>query len=134
LSRAEATTFTTYSRSWTSPGEWYLDLENGLLYLWPPEGEFEKARIDISLSTDTLVQGEGLKNVSFIGLTLQGTRGDGMSLSGDNLTVDHCVVRNLAGSAISLNGYRNTASNNEVYRLGRQGISISGGDAVTLTL
>jgi len=115
------------------PGEWYLDRENDLLYLWPPEEEFENARIDISLSAETLIQGEGLKNVSFIGLTLQGTRGDGMRLSGDDLTVDHCVVRNLAGSAISLNGYRNTASNNEVYRVGRQGISISGGDAVTLT-
>ena len=116
-----------------APGEWYLDRENGLLYLWPPEGNFEDARIDISLSTETLIQGEGLKNVSFTGLTLQGTRGDGMLLKGNNITVDHCVVRNVAGSAITLEGYNNTASNNEVYRVGKQGISISGGEAVTLT-
>jgi len=115
------------------PGEWYLDREAGLLYLWPPEGEFEDARIDISLSAETLIQGDGLKDITFTGLTLQGTRGDGMRLKGDNITVEHCVARNLAGSAITVEGYDNTISNNEVYRVGRQGITISGGEAETLT-
>ena len=115
------------------PGEWYLDRGTGLLYLWPPEGDFDTARIDISLSTETLIAGEGLEEVVFSGLTLQGTRGDGISLRGDNLTVEHCVVRNVAGSGISLNGYNNTVSDCEVYRVGRSGISIGGGDAATLT-
>jgi len=115
-----------------APGEWYLDRENGLLYLWPPE-DIDDARIDLSLSTETLIQGEGLKNITFTGLTLQGTRGDGMRLQGDGITVDHCVVRAIAGSAITLDGYGNTVSNCEIYRVGKQGITISGGDAETLT-
>ncbi|MDR2686900.1 MAG: right-handed parallel beta-helix repeat-containing protein [Oscillospiraceae bacterium] len=116
-----------------SPGEWYLDRDTGLLYLWPPEGDFDSARIDLSLSTDTLIAGSGLNNLSFIGLTLQGTRGDAMALSGEGLTVDHCLVRNTAGSAISVAGYNNTVSNNEICRVGARGISIGGGDAATLT-
>ena len=116
-----------------SPGEWYLDRKNGLLYLWPPEGDFADARIDISLSTDTLIQGEGLRDVTFEGLTLQGTRGDGIRLKGDSITINHCAVRNIAGSAITLEGYGNTVSNNEIYRVGKQGVTISGGDAETLT-
>jgi len=115
------------------PGEWYLDRDTGLLYLWPPEGDFDGARIDLSLSTETLITGEGLENVIFRGLTLQGTRGDGIQLRGNGITVDLCTVRNLAGSAITLAGTDNTASNNEVYRVGKQGISISGGDQATLT-
>jgi len=115
------------------PGEWYLDRNTGLLYLWPPEGDFESARIDISLSTETLISGKNLNNMSFIGLTLQGTRGDGMALSGDKLLVDHCLVQNIAGSAISVTGYNNTVSNNEVRHVGREGIVIGGGDAETLT-
>jgi len=115
------------------PGEWYLDREAGLLYLWPPEDDFDGARIDLSLSTETLISGEGLENVRFAGLTLQGTRGDGMNLQGDNITVDHCVVRNIAGSAINVSGYDNTVCDNEVYRVGRQGITIGGGDAEALT-
>ena len=116
-----------------SPGEWYLDRERGLLYLWPPEGEFEHARIDLSLSTETLIEGEGLKDISFIGLTLQGTRGDGMRLHGDGVIVDHCVIRNVAGGALELDGSNNTVSNNEVYRVGKTGITIRGGDVATLT-
>ena len=116
-----------------APGEWYLDRDNGILYLWPPEENLDGARIDLSLSTETLLQGEGLENIVLRGLTLQGTRGDGINLIGNNITVDHCVVRNIAGSAITLDGYNNTASNNEVYRVGKQGISISGGDQATLT-
>jgi len=115
------------------PGEWYLDREEGLLYLWPPAGDFAQARIDLSLSTETLISGSNLNNVSFIGLTLQGTRGDGMALNGDNLTVSHCVVRNIAGSAISVTGYDNTVSDNEIYRVGKAGITIGGGDQATLT-
>jgi len=116
-----------------APGEWYLDRDAGVLYLYPPEGDFENSRVDISLGTDMLIVGSGLENVSFVGLTLQGTRGDAMVLSGNNITVDHCVVRNIAGSAITLNGYNNAVSNNEVYRVGKQGISIGGGDQTTLT-
>jgi len=115
------------------PGEWYLDREAGLLYLWPPEGSFEDARIDLSLSTEALIEGEGVKNLIFGGLTLQGTRGDGIRLKGDGIIVEHCVVRNIAGSAITVEGYNNTVSDNEVYRVGKQGITISGGDAETLT-
>ncbi|MDR2686115.1 MAG: hypothetical protein LBB75_00045, partial [Oscillospiraceae bacterium] len=65
-----------------APGEWYLDRGTGLLYLWPMEGDFDSARIDISLNTDTLITGENLKNLSFIGLTLQGARGGGMRFTG----------------------------------------------------
>jgi len=115
------------------PGEWYLDRNTGLLYLWPPAGDFVRARIDISLSTQALIEGEGLENVIFSGLTLQGTRGDGMRLKGDGITVERCVVRNIAGSAITVEGYNNTVSDNEVYRVGKQGITISGGDQATLT-
>ena len=115
------------------PGEWYLDRNTGLLYLWPPEEIFADARIDISLSAEALISGENLKNLSFIGLTLQGTRGGGMALTGDDIFVDHCLVKNLAGSAISVTGYRNTVSNCEVRHVGREGIVIGGGDQASLT-
>ena len=116
-----------------APGEWYLDREAWLLYLWPPADDFDNARVDLSLSTKTLVTGENLKNLGFVGLTLQCTRGSGIGLSGDSLLVDHCLVQNLAGTGVSVAGYNNTVSDCEVRHVGREGIGISGGDQATLT-
>jgi len=115
------------------PGEWYLDRDAGLLYLWPLEENFADARIELTLNTKHLIVGDNLKNLSFIGLTLQGTRGDAMVLRGEGLTVSHCVVQNIAGSAITIDGYNNTIANNTVRHVGSKGVSISGGDYVTLT-
>jgi len=115
-----------------TPGEWYLDRESGMLYVWPLDNDFGSARVDLSLSAETLITGEGAANLSFIGLTLQGTRGDGIVLSGENITVDNCVVRCLGGDGLTLTGNSNTASNNEVYRVGRRGITITGGDREAL--
>ena len=115
------------------PGEWYLDRDAGLLYLWPPDGGFGNARIDISLSTEILIRGADLDGLRFMGLTLQGTRGTALALSGDNLTVSHCLVQNVASTGIALTGYNNTASDNTVRHVGGEGISIDGGDMETLT-
>ena len=116
-----------------APGEWYLDRSTGLLYLWPQDDHFDNARIDLTLNTETLIEGVGVKDLTFQGLTLQGTRGDGMRLTGGGITVDHCVIRNLAGNALTLDGCGNTASNNEICFVGMRGIHLSGGDAETLT-
>ena len=116
-----------------TPGEWYLDRETGLLYLWPPEGDFRDARVDLSLKTETLIEGDGVQNLTFRGLTVQGTRGGGMRFTGDGITVDHCVIRNLAGDALTLDGYDNTANDNEICFVGQRGINLTGGDAETLT-
>lgn len=115
------------------PGEWYLDRETGMLYLWPPEGELSSARAEISLHCDTLLRGEGLRNISFIGLTFQSTRGGGIALEGGNITIDHCTVRNTAGDAITLEGSGNTIKDCEVSHVGRMGITLRGGDLETLT-
>jgi len=116
-----------------APGEWYLDRGTGLLYFWPPKGDFDNARIDLTLNTETLLEGDGASNLTFQGLTLQGTRGDGMRFTGDGVTVDHCLIRNLAGDALRLDGYNNSASDNEICFVGQRGIYLSGGDPETLT-
>ncbi|MCL2512584.1 MAG: right-handed parallel beta-helix repeat-containing protein [Oscillospiraceae bacterium] len=114
------------------PGEWCLDRDKGILHLWPPAENLDNADIFLSLSTESLITGENIKNLSFIGLTLQGTRGNGMDLKGDGITVDHCLIQNVAGDAVSLDGYNNTASNNEIRRIGAKGITLDGGDAEAL--
>ena len=115
-----------------SPGEWYLDRENGKLYLYPPEA-LAGASVDLSLSADPVIAVENADWLTFDGFTVKGTRGDGVVITGDRNTVRRCLIKNVAGNALSMTGCGNLASENEITRTGKGGISLSGGDRETLT-
>ncbi len=115
----------------TSEGEWYLDRENGLLCLWKPEN-FEEAQIDLSLSLNPVINAEA-DHLTFDGITFKGTRSDAVIITGDNNTVQNCLIKNVSGNALVMYGSNNLAYNNEITRTGKGGIYISGGDTETLT-
>ena len=114
------------------PGEWYLDRDTGMLYIYEPEN-MENAEITLSLSENPIILGENVEYVTFCGFTIQGTRGDGVSLTGNNITLDRCLIRNIAGNGVYVNGYNNLVSNSEITGTGKSGIILAGGDMVTLT-
>ena len=114
----------------TAAGEWYLDRENGLLCLWKPDS-FETASIDLSLSESPVIRGEA-SHLIFDGLTIQGTRSDAVVLTGDNITVQNCRIKNVAGNALCLTGDGNRAYNNEIMHTGKGGVVLTGGDTQTL--
>ncbi len=116
----------------SSPGEWYLDRANGLLYVYADES-FSSAAVDLSLSAETLLSGEGVHDLTFRGFTLKGTRGDAVRIAGDRCTVENCLIKNVAGSALVFEGTGNLALNNEITRTGKAGIVLTGGDPDTLT-
>ncbi len=115
----------------TSEGEWYLDRENGLLCLWKPEN-FEEAQIDLSLSLNPVINAEA-DYLTFDGITFKGTRSDAVIITGDNNTVQNCLIKNVSGNALVMYGSNNLAYNNEITRTGKGGIYLSGGDTETLT-
>ncbi|MBQ7639124.1 MAG: right-handed parallel beta-helix repeat-containing protein [Clostridia bacterium] len=115
-----------------APGEWYLDREAGVLYLYAPEN-LEEAVIDLSLSTDTLITAAGAKYITFDGFTVKGARGDAFYVDSSNVTVENCLIKNISGTAIIMNGSDNLAADNEITRTGKAGIYINGGDPATLT-
>ena len=113
-------------------GEWYLDLDTCILYMYEPE-DMDNAEITLSLSLDTMLTVEEANYLTFRGFTMKGTRGDAVSVTGDHNTVEYCLIKNIAGNAITLNGYDNLAANNEITRTGKGGIILTGGDTETLT-
>ncbi len=115
----------------TTEGEWYLDRENGLLYLWKPQNIGE-AQIDLSLSLKPIINAEA-DYITFDGITIKGTRSDAVVITGNNNTIQNCLIKNVAGNAIVMTGSNNFAYNNEITRTGKGGIIISGGDTETLT-
>lgn len=115
------------------PGEWYLDRQAGILYLWPPSS-IEKARIVFSTLEAPVIQ---LKNASYAvlrGLTVETTRGDGIVVEGgQNNLIAGCTVRNVGSTAIVVSGGKhNGVAGCDVYEV-NAGIRIYGGDRRTLT-
>jgi len=113
-------------------GEWYLDRENGVLYLYKTEA-FDRARITLSLSTEVVIKVENADYLTFRGFTLEGTRSDAVQMTGDNNTVESCLIRNVAGCGIVVDGYNNLIAGNEITQVESSAVKISGGDTVTLT-
>lgn len=115
----------------TAEGEWYLDRERGLLCLYTGEG-FSEAQIDISLSLNSVIKADA-DYITLDGFTIKGTRGDAVVMTGNGNTVQNCLIKNVAGHALCMNGYENLACNNEITRTGKGGIYLDGGDRETLT-
>lgn len=115
----------------SATGEWYLDREKGLLCMWEPENKAD-AEIILSLSLNPVINSEA-DYITFDGLTIKGTRSDGVAITGNNNTIQNCLIKNVAGNALIMNGSNNLAYNNEITHTGKGGIIITGGDTEALT-
>ena len=115
-----------------APGEWYLDRETGKLYLYKPENLTE-ADIMFAFSDETMIVVNEADYLTFSGFTVQGAKGDAFDIKANNNTVEYCLIKNISGSAVLVDGYNNLIANNEITKTGRGCISVSGGDRETLT-
>lgn len=117
-----------------SPGEYYLDRQQGLLYFWPP-AELKGKAIGLSVLQDPLFTMTDVSNVTLRGLTFEVSRGAAINMSGgENNLIAACTIRNLANDAIRIaDGRNNGVTACELAHLGGGGVSLSGGDRATLT-
>jgi len=77
------------------PGEYYIDRQNGVLYLYPPVGFSAKSQVAVSMLEDVLVAIEGASHTRLEGLTLEGTRSTAVFIAdGDDNIALNCVIRN----------------------------------------
>ena len=113
-------------------GEWYLDRENCILYMYEPEN-MATASIELTIAEDTLISVENANYLTFSGFTLQGTRGDAVAIKGNNITVEYCLIHNVGNNGVIAEGYNNLIANNEVTRTGGRAIDVTGGVQETLT-
>jgi hypothetical protein len=121
-----------------APGEWYLDRETSTLYFWPP-APITKDSVSAP-ALETLVTLNKAAYVTLQGFTLEGCDGNGVVLSGcDNCTIAGCEIRNTVGrwdwglSAVTVSGTNNKVVGCDIHHTGGHGISINGGDRLTLT-
>lgn len=83
------------------PGEWFLDRESGMLYLYPPDN-FSRAKIEISLSENPLVKLLNTAHIVFENIHFETSRGMGVYLENThNFTIANCHFSKLGTVAIS---------------------------------
>ncbi len=116
------------------PGEWYLDRESGILYLYPPT-DLSKATVELSMLSQPMISATNLANVRFEGLVFDLSRGDGIIIKDSkDVTFAGCTVKRMAGNGISiLGGNRNTLLSCDIHTIGRRATEVIGGDRETLT-
>lgn len=116
-----------------APGEYYIDREANIIYLYPPKA-LEESDISLSVTTKSVVEiTEKASYINLKGLTVQGTRGDGIIIAGTNCNAENCTVKNAAGCGINVSGSKNKIVNCEVKSIGKDAVLLGGGDAETLT-
>lgn len=117
-----------------TPGEYYIDRKNGILYFYPP-ATLDNSKIQLSEFSNIFVKVNDLSNITFQNITFDGSRGSGMTISNStNIKIDNCIFRNLSGNAVTINGGKNCGvENSTIYNTGTGGIAITGGNRNTLT-
>lgn len=116
------------------PGEWVLDADRGMLYVYPPGGSRPPV-FHYSVTEEPLITLENVSHVRFEHLQFELGRGDGIRVAGGtSVLIAGCTLRNMGGTAIVVNGgTRHGVFGCDLIGLGRGGVSIQGGDRRTLT-
>ncbi len=116
------------------PGEYYLDRSEGVLYFYPP-ADLENAQIRYSTCTDKFITASGASNITFEGLTFDGTCGDGIFMgNGENVNIVNCKLRNIGGRAVNVEYISNgEIRGNDIHNIGNAGIAVYSGNRPSLT-
>ncbi|MEC0174916.1 X2-like carbohydrate binding domain-containing protein [Paenibacillus favisporus] len=116
------------------PGEWYLNRENGMLYLYPP-APLNSIKIQLSAFTQDMIRMDHVSNVTLRGMALEVSRGNAITMTGggSNL-ISHMEISKMGGYAVKIDGGQNNGvSGCSIYSVGNGGVILNGGDAATLT-
>lgn len=119
-----------------APGEWYYDAGTQDLYYFPPaDGAADEIRIP---TPDSFFQIKDARDITISGLGFVGCTETAITVrDSDNVRIEKCHLRNVGGaggSGISITkGNACTVSRCEIEGAAYHGVSLVGGDRVTLT-
>lgn len=118
----------------SSPGEWYLDRKEGILYFYPPAG-LVGAVVDIGRLAVPMCTLSQVSHVRLEGLVFDLSRTDCMSLVDcDDCLVAGCTIKRFAGGGISvIGGHRDGILSCDLFSLGSGAMEVVGGERTTLT-
>ncbi len=116
------------------PGEYYVDRAAGQLYFWPPAA-LAPGDLCVSLLEAPLIEVRGASHLRLEGLTLECSRGSGITISnGTDVRVAGCTLRCLGNHGVVIEGGTDHQVRScDLYELGDGGVRVAGGDRASLT-
>ena len=131
-----------------TPGEYYLDRANGMLYFWPPSS-VDEGRAVVSLLETPLLSTDGASHVVFRGITFEAGRADAVRINrGEGVLLAGCTIRNMGnwgvivggsgGGHVAIPDLTQGGRNHgvigcDIAHTGDGGVSLTGGDIKALT-
>lgn len=117
------------------PGEYYLDRNTGILYVYPPEGWDESdTGFEISLLADPVLDFDKAENITIQGLIVESGRDFGVRcMNTRNIGIDQCEIRNFTTGGMYIDAYQTQITNTHIHHTGGTAIHLLGGDFETLT-
>jgi hypothetical protein len=115
------------------PGEWYIDRESQVLYLWPPDRIRDESVVLSVLPT--CIRLDEANWVTFRGLIVEASRGNAIEISGgEAVRVEACTVRNTGYRAVVVKGgTAHAVVGCDIYDTGNGAVTLNGGDRPSLT-
>lgn len=121
-----------------APGEWYLDKATWTLYFWPPDGVDPATMVVVAPVVRTILEmKDGAANITFRDFTFECSEGTAISIHGaTDCRIAASTLRNVGdynGSGIAISGGKhNGASGCDISEIGRDAVSLDGGNYQTL--
>ncbi len=103
-----------------SPGEWYYNQDENKIYVYPPD-DIKDSDIRFVYKGGSLISGNA-DNITIDGLILNGSYGAAVDLTGKNIIVKNCIIKNGCTKALQISGESNRAEANHIYNMGMGGI------------
>jgi hypothetical protein len=114
-----------------APGEYWIDRERGLLYLYPPEN----ADGDIVLATlsGPMIHAKKTSGLRFEGLELECGRHVGVQVEEcDGIVIDRCRIANFTRGGVDVDARNVRVINSHIHGTGAFGVRLRGGSLTTL--
>lgn len=106
------------------PGEYYLDTEKGILYLYPL-GDMSDATVTYSAMQGNIFNLEQTANVVLNGLSIENNANYGVYMNGCTQTlVQNCIIRNV-GNGVRIHGTKSGVVYSDIEQIANRPVTIS---------
>ena len=96
-----------------APGEWFLDKETGVLYIYPEDAHYDLSESGVSIANSDkfdLVSVASVSNLVIDGITFDGSSKNGLYMNGGrNIVIQNCTFRNTRNCNLSMTECLSTA-------------------------